>query len=143
MWHTVVHRVGRIVAAASVAILLAVSVSGPIIMAQMAQHHHGAPMVGCPFMGTAALCPMNSVDHVGLMRSLLLGVISGAMVLCGVVFLPVALRCAQWQSSVHRQSWRTAVRYPVLHPFAILGSYLHQALAHGLLHPKVYPSVAV
>ncbi len=94
-------------------------------------------------MGTAALCPMNSADHVGLMRSLLLAIVAGTIVFFGAMVLHVALRLARWLSQRYRQRWRTAARYVLFHPFAIIGSPVRQALARGLLHPKVYPSPAI
>lgn len=131
-------RIIRVFVVTIVTLMALVSVSGPAVMAQMASHQHGESLAGCPFMGTAAVCPMNLVDHVGHWRQFLAASLPGILLVSfGIVLLGSMLAPA----AVVRQRWRLALRCRTNHPLPFFGDYVRRALAAGLLHPKADPAI--
>ena len=126
-----------------VIVVIAVAVVGPVVMSRMAGHQHGMPLSGCPFQGMAAICPMTAMDHVGLWRQPFAG-FAATPKLPGVILLSVfvvaTLRFRFSYQYWKKRRWRGIPRYLTQHPLAMLSDFLQQALAAGVLQPKVFPA---
>ncbi|MDO8560119.1 MAG: hypothetical protein Q7S23_03765 [bacterium] len=136
-------RLLRTIGIFGVIVVVAVAVVGPVVMSRMAGHQHGASVSGCPFQGMAAVCPMTAVDHVGLWRQLLAGFAPTTMLLGFILlsaFIVVTLRSRLSSQHWKKRRWRGIPRYLTQHPLAMLSDFLHQALAAGILQPKVFPA---
>lgn len=134
------RRVVGLIAALGVTVLALVAVGGPVVMAQMASRHHNLPMAGCPFMGTAVICPMTALEHVGLWRMLLSVVAPGVVLLAAVFAVAAFWRLSRQSLAVQgwkKRRWRAVPAYLAQHPLAVSSDFLRRMFAAGVLHPKV------
>lgn len=125
----------------------AVTVGGPWYALHIIGNHDGG-MAGCPFSETPSLCPMNVLTHLTLWRLTLASLAPRTLGLLVVSLLLVVVGWLGWRRRrwlLERVKWRDrCLRYLVWRtPPDVERGTLRWALADGILHPKIFPSVTL
>lgn len=97
------------------------------------------PMANCALAHAATLCPVTVTQHLQFWQQVFVTTSPTAMLLALVLTL-AAFSLRQVIDSLHAAATRLRynVRQMLGEPTLLLGDYLKQAFAQGILHPKIY-----